>query len=190
MKVDRRRHDILVLDEALSEADLASLGRTAATADFDTQDLSRGALTARRRAVIESGELAQLLWRVIAPHLGAPSEWLAVPGTQRLSPPIETWEFDGCNPRSRFYSYGIGGSFSEHEDEPWRPEEFRRSLLTLLAYLPTDGCVGGETVIDGEVVTVEPGRIVVFEDGLLHEGKSVERGSKLVLRNDVIAVSR
>ena len=74
MKVDRRRPDILVLDEALLETELASLGRAAASADLEAQDLSRGASTARRRAVVESGEIAQLLWRVVAPHLGAPSE--------------------------------------------------------------------------------------------------------------------
>ncbi len=84
----------------------------------------------------------------------------------------------------------MGGSFSSHEDEPWAPDESRRSLLTVLVYLPTEeACIGGETVIDGEVVPVEPGRIVVFDHGLLHEGKPVERGRKLVLRNDVVAGS-
>jgi len=59
-------------------------------------------------------------------------------------------------------------------------------MLTLLLYLPVGGCEGGETVIDGETVAVVDGRIVLFEHGLRHEGKPVERGQKLVLRNDVV----
>lgn len=62
-------------------------------------------------------------------------------------------------------------------------------MLTLLLYLPAGGCEGGETVIDGETVAVVEGRIVVFDHGLLHEGKPVERGQKLVLRNDIVARS-
>jgi len=59
----------------------------------------------------------------------------------------------------------------------------------VLVYLPTDEpCVGGETVIDGEVVSAEPGRVVVFPHDLLHEGRPVESGQKLVLRNDIIGV--
>jgi len=43
-------------------------------------------------------------------------------------------------------------------------------------------------VIDGEVVSAEPGRVVVFPHDLLHEGRPVESGQKLVLRNDIIGV--
>ena len=60
-------------------------------------------------------------------------------------------------------------------------------MLTVLVYLPAGGCDGGETVIDGETVPVADGRVVVFDHGLLHEGKPVERGEKLVLRNDIVA---
>ncbi len=189
MHLDRRRKDIAILDGALSSESMAILGRSAASAEFESQDLNRGAFTARRRAVVESPQIAGLLWEAVSPYLGRPAEWFGGPGMPRLDPPIDEWSFLGCNPRSRFYSYSMGGTFSEHEDEPWRPDSLRRSLLTLLAYLPTDGCVGGETVIDGETVAVEPGRIVLFDHGLLHEGKPVERGTKLVLRNDVVAGS-
>jgi hypothetical protein len=189
MQVDRRRRDILVLDRALSQTDLAAISTVATSAEFESQDLIRGAFTARQRAAVESPQIADLIWDAIAPHLGRPAEWFGGPGMPRLDPPIDEWSFLGCNPRSRFYSYSMGGTFSEHEDEPWRPDSSRRSLLTLLAYLPTGGCVGGETVIDGETIAVEPGRIVLFDHGLLHEGKPVERGTKLVLRNDVVAGS-
>lgn len=189
MQFERRRRDIRVLDSALSETDLAAISDAAASADFEPQDLNRGAFTARQRAVVESPQIAELLWDAVSPYLGRPGEWFGGPGTPRLDPPIDEWTFLGCNPLSRFYLYSMGGAFSEHEDEPWRPDESRRSLLTLLAYLPTEECVGGETVIDGETVAVKSGRIVVFDHGLLHEGKPVERGTKLVLRNDIVAAS-
>ncbi len=189
MTASQVRPDILVLDDALSGDNLAVISEVARSAHFVSQDLNRGAFTARQRAAVESPQIAELLWDAVSPHLGRPAEWFGGPGMPRLDPPIDEWSFLGCNPRSRFYSYSMGGTFSEHEDEPWRPDSSRRSLLTLLAYLPTDGCVGGETVIDGDTVAVEPGRIVLFDHGLLHEGKPVERGTKLVLRNDVVAGS-
>jgi hypothetical protein len=109
------------------------------------------------------------------------------PGTPVLDPSIARWEAVGCNPRMRVYSYGMGASFSEHEDEPWRPDALHRTMLTVLLYLPCGGCEGGETVIEGYVVPVVEGRAVVFDHGLLHEGKPVERGQKLTLRTDVVA---
>lgn len=85
------------------------------------------------------------------------------------------------------YRYGIGGDFAPHYDEAWKPGPFERSMLTVLVYLPAGGCLGGETVIDGEVVHVADWRVAIFDHRAQHEGKPVERGEKLVLRNDVIA---
>jgi len=106
----------------------------------------------------------------------------------RLDPAIERWAFTGCNERIRYYRYGIGDRFAPHYDEPFRPRVGQRTLLTVLVYLPAnDGCAGGETVINGAVVPVKAGRIAVFDHRLVHEGRPVERGRKLVLRTDVIA---
>jgi hypothetical protein len=85
------------------------------------------------------------------------------------------------------YRYSIGGDFAPHQDEPWRPDPSTRSMLTILVYLPAGGCLGGETVVDSEVVHVRDWRVAIFDHRLLHEGKPVESGHKLVLRNDVIA---
>jgi 2OG-Fe(II) oxygenase superfamily len=84
-------------------------------------------------------------------------------------------------------SFELGASFPPHTDEPWRPDETTRSIATVLVYLPAGGCEGGETVIDGEVVPVVDSRIVLFEHSLQHEGRPVERGTKIVLRNDIVA---
>ena len=42
-------------------------------------------------------------------------------------------------------------------------------------------------MIDGEVIQVRGWRVVIFDHRLRHEGKPVEAGEKLVLRNDIVA---
>ncbi len=185
--IERRRRGIVVIDNCLAPSDLDRIGLVANEADFEPQDLGRGVIARRERAEVHDPELGRVLWDAVGPHLPRIPWWFIGPGTPRLGPPIESWVAVGCNPRSRFYRYGLGAAFSEHEDEPWKPDPRTRSMLTLLLYLPAGGCEGGETVIDGETVGVVEGRIVVFDHGLLHEGKPVERGQKLVLRNDIVA---
>jgi hypothetical protein len=62
MEIDRRRRDILVVDHALSDADLGAIEGVVASAEFESQDLNRGAFTARQRAVVESPQIAEVLW--------------------------------------------------------------------------------------------------------------------------------
>jgi len=183
--VERRRRGIVVIDGCLAPSDLDRLALAAGEAEFEPQGAGH-VLVRRERAQVDDRAIADLLWSVVGPHLPPLPWWFNAAGLPRLDPSIEDWEVVGCNPRSRFYRYGLGAAFSEHEDEPWKPDSRTRSMLTLLLYLPVGGCEGGETVIDGETVAVVDGRIVLFEHGLRHEGKPVERGQKLVLRNDVV----
>lgn len=185
--VDQRRRDILVLDDVFSREQLALLSAAVQSEQFEPQDLGRGQISRRERAVLDDDELAQMMRTQIGLHLPPIPDWFAGQGTPLLEPTIENWVAVGCNPRSRIYRYSMGAAFSEHRDEPWKPDADTRSMLTVLVYLPTGGCEGGETVIDGETVGVADGRVVVFDHGLLHEGKPVESGQKLVLRNDVVA---
>lgn len=185
------RSDILVLDDSFSQDELQLLTSLAQSAVYEEQELGRGVspYRARERAVLESDAIGDVLWRHLAPHVNPLPKWFEDrPGAPRVDPPIDRWVAASCNPRSRFYRYGLGGDFSEHEDEPWKPNPQRRSFLTVLVYLPTDAeCVGGETRIEGHMVHAVPGRIVAFPHDLRHEGRPVEKGSKLVLRNDVVA---
>lgn len=191
-KVEWRRQGILVLDDVFDDGELAILSSIASTSLFEEQELGRGLTPARsrQRAQAESQEVANILWWHLAEHVSPLARWFD--GRHhgiRLHPEIDRWVPSECNSRSRLYRYRIGADFREHEDEAWRPKRNVRSFLTVLVYLPTDEpCVGGETVIDGEVVAVKPGRIVVFPHDLLHEGRPVESGKKLVLRNDIIGV--
>ena len=187
------REDLLVLDGALSDRELEHLANLADSADFDEQELGRiiGVHRPRERSVFESGEVAALLWKRLAAHVTPLSKWFdGRPGAPNVDPPLTSWTPSGCNQRTRFYRYSLGANFSEHEDEPWKPHPYERSFLTVLVYLPTsEVCVGGETVVDGIAVQALPNRIAVFPHGLLHEGRPVEKGEKLVLRNDVLAMA-
>ena len=122
------------------------------------------------------------------PPLGT---WFRKGHAPRVDPPIDGWTLDRCNDRIRYYRYGLGDRFAPHFDETFRPRHGERTFLTVLVYLPTDEpCVGGETVIEGAVVHAVPGRLVVFDHRLIHEGRPIERGQKMVLRTDVIASAR
>lgn len=187
MRVERRRSDIAVLDDVFDEHDRAIIEAAVRSARFEVQALGQRRMgQARERAIIEDDMLTDLLWQRLGPVVRPIESWLRHPPSY-LTPPIDRWEASGCNPRTRLYRYGLGGDFAPHQDEPWRPDHTTRSMLTVLVYLPAGGCQGGETVADGEVVQVEGWRVALFDHRLLHEGKPVERGSKLVLRNDVVA---
>ncbi len=192
MRIDWRRPDVLVLDDVFDDTELATLSDVVASLSFDPQAFGRGMAPgrSRERAQVDSVEVANILWWHLAEHVSPLTRWFEGRAHGiRLDPELECWVPSECNTRSRFYRYQLGADFREHEDEAWRPTENVRSFLTVLVYLPTaQPCVGGETVIDGEVVSVEPGRVVVFPHDLLHEGRPVESGQKLVLRNDVIGI--
>jgi prolyl 4-hydroxylase len=185
--VEWRRPDIAIVDNALKPDGIGYLGKVASHATFDTQPLGRAVLRERDRSVVDDPMIAELLWRVLAPLMPPVPAWFSSPGHPTLDPPADRWRATCCNLRSRIYKYELGASFPPHTDEPWRPDETTRSIATVLVYLPAGGCEGGETVIDGEVVPVVDGRIVLFEQSLQHEGRPVERGTKIVLRNDIVA---
>lgn len=187
MQSHRPAGGLLVLDGLLSANEIGLLASISAGLIFEPQDLGRGVIAARYRAVTDDQRIPNLLWRVVSPELPPLAAFYDDgPGAPRLDPPVTEWTATGCNPRTRFYRYGPGAQFSEHEDEPWRPDDRTRSLLTLLVYLD-ELCEGGETVVHGEVIAPIPGRVALFDHGLLHQGQPVTRGTKLVVRSDVVA---
>lgn len=182
------RPGVVVIDALFQPEELGTLVELAAELAYEDQELGRGVLARRQRADTGDPTIPNLLWSRLGPMLPPVGAFFSGgPRTPRLDPPIAEWNAVGCNPRTRFYRYRLGAAFSEHEDEPWKPDPATRSVLTALVYLPCGGCTGGETIVDGEVIAPLDGRVVVFDHGLLHEGRPVERGEKLVLRSDVIA---
>ena len=189
MTVTWVRNNVLVLDDVLSDDELRALCDASESGYFDIQELGRGLgyHRARFRAQVESNVVAEILWRHLSEFTDPLSKWLGTEGPFPGGTTGDDWNGHSCNPRSRFYQYEIGGNFSEHEDEPWVRSQYVRSFLTVLVYLPTEErCIGGETVVDGDAITVVPGRIALFPHSAPHEGRPVERGQKLVLRNDVL----
>jgi hypothetical protein len=180
-----RQSTVLVLDDLLEHRELTRIVNKAESLEFEPQDLGGMALVPRLRAEISNPAISRVLWTALQPRL-PPLDVMLTAGRTRSSEEAH-WTLDGCNTTTRFYRYRRGAQFAAHVDEAWWPSPTRRSLLTVLLYLPSGGCVGGETVIDGEVVQAIDGRAVVFDHSLPHEGKPVERGEKLVLRSDVVA---
>jgi hypothetical protein len=187
---ERPQPGVLVLDGLLSDADVQIC---LPAAQFSIQQLQAGSgrhgLPERREhAHVDDPTIAARLWQRLEPHMPAPRSWFDEETPPRLGSPLEQWRFTGCNERIRYYRYGIGDRFAPHYDEPFRPTADTRTLITILVYLPTaEGSTGGETVVNGTVVPVRPGRIVAFDHRLIHEGRPVERGEKLVLRTDLVA---
>ena len=184
MVVQHGRNKLVVLDDRFDAAQRDVISEQVADAEFVYQDIRSRLRPARQRAVVESPEIAQMLWTEIEPHIGTIEPWLTA--NEDLAGAAESWNAFGCNPRSRLYRYDPGADFAPHKDIPWRPNKHTRSLLTVLLYLPHELCVGGETVVQGEVVQVTPWRIAIFNHNISHEGRPIEEGQKTVLRNDVL----
>jgi predicted 2-oxoglutarate/Fe(II)-dependent dioxygenase YbiX len=109
------------------------------------------------------------------------------------------WTFAGINPRFRFCRYTNGQSFVRHRDGAYQRDEDERSFLTLQLYLDDDfvggatrffdGCGGAEQAETGRLlvsVVPERGRVIIFDHRLWHDGEAVFRGTKHVLRTDLL----
>lgn len=101
----------------------------------------------------------------------------------------------GLNERLRCYRYAPGQRFAEHMDHWYQPSETRITLLTVLVYLndsragDPDGFEGGETRFSeqlSETLVPRAGLVALFQHKLRHEGCPVTRGTKYLIRTDVL----
>ncbi|WP_165822033.1 2OG-Fe(II) oxygenase [Hymenobacter edaphi] len=122
------------------------------------------------RVFHRSEELAQKLWERARPFI--PAEFGR---SQAL----------GLNELFRFYRYQAGQQFRGHYDESYVRSPTEASLLTFMVYL-NDNFQGGDTAFRELRVWPQQGRLLVFEHGLYHLGRTVEQGVKYVLRTDVM----
>lgn len=100
------------------------------------------------------------------------------------------------NPRFRFYKYGSHQRFKKHIDGRVEVEKEGRkyeSRITFLIYLNND-FEGGETAfsyknenneIEETIIQPKAGTALCFVHEIKHEGKSVPKGTKYVLRSDI-----
>ncbi|HLP12280.1 MAG TPA: 2OG-Fe(II) oxygenase [Flavobacteriales bacterium] len=91
----------------------------------------------------------------------------------------------GLNEMFRFYKYDPGQRFKRHRDGNYERNEHEVSFFTLMIYLNED-FDGGETKFDSVIVKPKAGTALIFEHSLKHEGASIEKGSKYVLRTDIM----
>jgi predicted 2-oxoglutarate/Fe(II)-dependent dioxygenase YbiX len=122
------------------------------------------------RVIHEDPDLARVFWERVRPYV--PSELV---GHRAV----------GINERFRFYRYDPGQVFRWHRDGYFQRPDGERSRLTLMVYL-NDDFEGGETRFQEVTIHPRTGMALVFEHPLLHEGSSVTRGRKYVLRTDVM----
>jgi predicted 2-oxoglutarate/Fe(II)-dependent dioxygenase YbiX len=98
---------------------------------------------------------------------------------------VDVWQPIGLNERFRFYRYGAGQAFRWHRDGAFIRNGSEQSLLTFMIYL-NDGFVGGATEFEDTAVQPAAGHALLFRHGLRHQGAEVTRGTKYVLRSDVM----
>lgn len=97
------------------------------------------------------------------------------------------WVVCGANERLRFYRYQPGQRFAAHFDGSFQRSDSERSLLTFMLYL-NDGFEGGETTFLelGDAIVPKPGRALLFQHPILHEGSEVRAGTKYAIRSDIM----
>ena len=131
-----------------------------------------------KRCIVDSEEQAAWLWEKIKDFI--PDTWNSYPVV-------------GLNERLRFLKYDGGEYFKAHMDGTYaRPDGSERSYLTIQLYL-NEGFTGGNTTFlsnhsdkEDKGVVPKPGRILVFQHDILHEGSVLVRGTKYTMRTDIM----
>jgi hypothetical protein len=132
-------------------------------------------------AVLRDHALAAELYQRVLPHVPRRmSTELGSRGRVRM-------EVAGVYVPVRIYRYEPGQHFGLHNDQSYFGEDGTKSLLTLMVYL-NEGFGGGETDFpeQGQTIVPRTGMALLFQHMLLHAGKRVTAGTKLVLRSDVL----
>lgn len=124
------------------------------------------------RVMFDDPILAEMLYQRIRKH---------------CPPRLKGMEICGANERLRCYKYEPGQRFAPHYDGAFERSRDERSWLTYLIYL-NDDFEGGETALLSLDATIhpKPGRALLFQHAILHEGRTVKRGIKYAARSDVM----
>lgn len=91
----------------------------------------------------------------------------------------------GLNEQFRFYKYESNQRFKRHIDGRYRRNDNEESRITFMIYL-NDDFEGGETAFNDVVIQPKAGTALCFIHEQKHEGCPVPKGTKYVLRSDVI----
>jgi len=91
----------------------------------------------------------------------------------------------GLNELFRFYRYKPGEEFKKHRDQSYIRNDKEASYYTFMIYLNSD-FEGGETTFSNKVIRPVTGMALIFLHSLEHAGSPVKRGTKYVLRTDIM----
>ena len=86
MAVQHGQHKLVVLDDRFDAAQRDVISELVADAEFVYQDIGSRLRPARQRAVVESPEIAQMLWTEIEPHIGSIEPWLTTTSATKVAP--------------------------------------------------------------------------------------------------------
>ncbi|XP_061173180.1 uncharacterized protein LOC133191693 [Saccostrea echinata] len=163
------------------------------------------------RLVIESEEMALILWRRIQPYLtdfevaeDSSLKDLHIHGVPYLL--RGKWQPVGLNKLFRLCRYYPGGHFAPHFDGYYTKSPEERSLKTFMIYLNGDFNGGSTNFVDeaqtlhkdknGKYcaekenvlckITPEEGMAILFNHQRLHEGEQLLSGKKYILRTDIM----
>ncbi|CAK9116644.1 unnamed protein product [Durusdinium trenchii] len=169
------------------------------------------------RLVVQDETLAELLWRRAKPLISqALAERFGALRPLGFGCAHGEWELSGLNHCFRVNSYGSEGFLKPHKDAPFSPNMHQRSLCTLLIPIVTSGSTrfyasakgdacdfrgmtlaeeiaerGGLGHLKSTEVTLEAGKALIFDQGIIHEGlPDIQGKMKMVLRTDLMVTRR
>jgi predicted 2-oxoglutarate/Fe(II)-dependent dioxygenase YbiX len=174
--------DFLSADECRARLEaLASAEWLAATVNGPTGRVVRDDLRSNTVAVLRAAGDAERLYVRLRPHVPARLSYESAAGRR------DDVELVGLKSPLRVYRYEVGQSFGVHQDQSYPGEGGSTSRLTFMVYL-NDDFEGGHTTFPtlDKVIVPLRGRAVFFQHAILHAGEAVERGTKYVLRSDVL----
>ncbi|KAK0240254.1 hypothetical protein EDD85DRAFT_824869 [Armillaria nabsnona] len=193
-------NQILLVDNFLSAPECKGIAQFIDNLPLElTPPKRRGeAVRVNYRFSVTSPDFAQRLHGLLVPHLPL----FPPPAPDKRSgsalPPREPYSF---NSNIRFYKYTPSQHFGPHYDDSVRDAiTGAKSEWTLLIYLSgvEDGVQGGETIFyrdekcrrdETTVAPLNRGTALLHRHGqdcLLHEGSEVVKGTKYVLRSDLM----
>lgn len=179
-ELDSRNPLVMTVDGVLTLAECArecarieAAGPTAAPISVAGGFQMRPDIRNNTRVMFDDASLAQVLFERVREHVPSLLE--------------ANWVLCGANERLRCYRYTEGQYFAPHFDGAFVRSRSERSLLTFIVYL--NACEGGGHTgfLDLErSVEPKPGRALIFNHHLLHEGAKVTAGVKYALRSDLM----
>jgi len=94
----------------------------------------------------------------------------------------------GANERLRCYRYDPGQYFAPHADGAFVRDDQERSFYTFMVYLNEDFEGGATTFLTEpeKIITPKTGMALFFQHPITHEGSEVTRGTKYVVRSDLM----